>query len=75
MAKPRRDIVTLTLHNDFYDKILQPARFDMEKRMGVKLSQHNFTKLLSRYNAKIVIPAAAFKASPVVRRRRSPFRI
>ncbi len=48
--------VTLRLDRLFFDNIFEPARRDLEKQMGVKVGQLEFTRFLAKKNVKFKIP-------------------
>jgi hypothetical protein len=67
MAKTRNH-VSINVHNSFYKYKFEPLRKSMGLSMGLNLSQTQFTELLTKFNAKIVIPKNAFKVKPIMTR-------
>lgn len=51
----------------FFDKIMEPKRKELEKSLGVRMTQKNFTEFLAVNNAKFVIPKQKVLKGPVKR--------
>ncbi len=61
--------VTVVLDTDFFDNIFEPARKDLEKQLGTKVSQKNFTNILSKKNINLKINLKGFKGVKKTKRR------
>lgn len=61
--------VSISVHPTFFDKIFETERRGLEKRLGVGLSQRQFTEYLARSNAKIKYPKPSNQFAPRRSRR------
>ncbi len=60
MAK-KEPIVHVKMHKDFFDKIFEPARRDLERTTGGRVSQMKITKFLAMKNARFKLPQDKIK--------------
>ena len=55
----------------YFDKVFEPQRKNMEKKLGIKLSQLRFTEILAKKNLGIKQPVNNLKSLPKQFKRRS----
>ena len=49
-------VVSLHVHPLFFDRIFESERRNLQSKLGVQLSQREFTEYLAKSNAKISYP-------------------
>lgn len=54
MAKGKRN-VTVQVGTNFFDKVFEPSRRNVEKQLGIKVGQAAFSEMLFRSNIKLNI--------------------
>lgn len=65
----RRKGVTVILDSDFFDNIFEPARRDLERQLGTRVSQKSFTNILSKKKINLKINVTPFKNVKKIKRR------
>ena len=56
MANKNHKTTSLSVHSPFYYNIFEPERKSLQKKLGIPLSQRQFTEYLTKCNAKITYP-------------------
>ena len=54
MARRKKGVV-INVDMDFFDRRFEPARKELEKQLGVRVSQTTFTHLLDKQNISLKI--------------------
>ena len=52
--------VSVKLHTKFFDEIFEPARKKLEKQIGVRVGQLDFTEFLAKKKIQIKLPKQKF---------------
>ena len=52
--------VSVKLHTKFFDEIFEPARKKLEKQIGVRVGQLDFTEFLAKKKIQIRLPKQKF---------------
>ena len=52
--------VSVKLHTKFFDEIFEPASKKLEKQIGVRVGQLDFTELLAKKKIQIRLPKQKF---------------
>ncbi|MHA1201364.1 MAG: hypothetical protein ACTSQ4_02430 [Candidatus Heimdallarchaeaceae archaeon] len=65
-----RDKVIIAVDRRFFEKVFEPPRQKLEKKLGMNISQQNFTKMLSNSGFKIKTIDLDMKSLDLNKRRR-----
>lgn len=61
MVLSRKDKgVSVKLHKKFFDEIFEPTRKELEKQIGGRVGQINFTEFLAKKKVKLKLPKQKF---------------
>jgi len=66
----RKKVVYLKVSELFFDKVFEPERKKMEKKIGVGLSQRSFTEYLAKRKIQFKLPKVNNKYAPNIKKKK-----
>ena len=64
MANRNKQLVSIKVHNSFFDNIFEPERRRLQNKLGVNFSQTKFTEYLAKSKIQIKYPKGNHKFFP-----------